>query len=261
MPNFAANLSMLFTEMPFEQRFAAAAKVGFKAVEYLFPYDYPPERLAALLAENGLKQVLFNLPAGDWAAGDRGIAADPARVGEFRAGVDRAIIYARALGVKQLNCLAGIEREDVHHADQWLTLKENLRFAAERLAENGLTLLIEFINRRDMPGFFLHTLEQALAMQEQVERPNLLIQYDVYHAQRAGGELAASLAQNLERIGHVQIADNPGRHQPGTGEINYGFLLGELDRLGYKGFVGLEYVPSPDTEASLAWLERHGFSL
>lgn len=261
MPAFDANLTMLFTELPFEQRFAAAAAVGFKAVEYLFPYDYPPERLAGLLADNGLSQVLFNLPAGDWAEGDRGIAADPRRVGEFRAGVDRAIIYAKALGVRRLNCLAGKAREDAHHADQWRTLKENLVFAADRLAENGLTLLVEFINRRDIPGFFLHTFEQALALVEQADRPNLLIQYDVYHAQRAGGELAASIANNLPRIGHIQIADNPGRHQPGTGEINYGFLLSELDRLGYTGYVGLEYVPSPDTESSLAWLEKHGFTL
>jgi hydroxypyruvate isomerase len=261
MPAFAANLSMLFTELPFEERFAAAAAAGFKAVEYLFPYDYAPEKLAGLLAGNGLKQVLFNLPAGDWAAGERGIAADPDRSGEFRAGVDRAVIYAQALGVLRLNCLAGMERTDIPRESQWHTLVTNLAYAADKLAESNLTLLAEFINRRDMPGFFLHSFEQAMQLHTDVARPNFLIQYDVYHAQREGGELAASLAAGLTRIGHIQIADNPGRHQPGTGEINYRFLLAELDRLGYSGMVGLEYVPTPDTVSSLGWLKAYGFTL
>ncbi len=261
MPRFCANLSMLFTELPFTERFAAAREAGFTDVEYLFPSDHPAEQLAQLLKANGLRQQLFNLPAGDWAAGERGIAALPGRQEEFRAGVERALAYAQALNVPRLNCLAGKTPADHTPEACRAVLLDNLRHAADRLAARGLTLLVEFINRRDIPGFFLHTMDQALSLLRDADRPNLMIQYDVYHAQREGGELAASIAANLERIGHVQIADNPGRHQPGTGEINYRFLLAELDRLGYPGFVGLEYVPAPDTVSSLGWIAGHGFSL
>lgn len=256
MPRFAANLTMLFTELPFTERFAAARSAGFDAVEYLFPYDHAPETLAALLRDNGQTQVLFNLPAGDWAAGERGIAALPGREAEFRAGVDRAVAYAKALGVPRLNCLAGkVPGNDPTAAQAaWATLADNVRFAADRLAEAGLTLLVEFINRKDIPGFFLHSTAQVLRLLDEVGRPNVLLQYDVYHAQREEGELAATLRAHMARIGHVQIADTPGRHQPGTGEINYPFLFAELDRLGYAGHIGLEYVPAPGTLASLDWM-------
>ena len=260
MPKFSANLSMLFTELPFLERFAAARAAGFSAVEYLFPYEYEPDRLAGLLAANSLAQVLFNLPAGDWAAGDRGIAVDPARTGEFRDGVAKAVAYAKALGVPRLNCLAGKAPPGASEALMQRTLADNLRFAADVLAAEGLTLLVEFINRKDIPGFFLHGTAQTLAILDEVDRSNVYLQYDLYHAQREEGELAATLRAHLPRIGHVQIADNPGRHQPGTGEINFPFLFAEIDRLGYQGHVGLEYVPSPDTAASLSFINDFGLA-
>lgn len=260
MPRFCANLSMLFTELPFLERFGAARAAGFRAVEYLFPYDHPRDELAGLLKNNGLSQTLFNLPAGDWASGDRGIASDPARIEEFQAGVGQAITYALALDVPRLNCLAGKLPRGVSPELGWTTLAGNLRFAAEALSAAGLTLLVEFINRKDIPGFFLHNSAQAVRLIDEVDRGNLLLQYDLYHAQREEGELAATLSALMPCIGHIQIADNPGRHQPGTGEINFPFLLREIDRLGYQGHVGLEYVPAPDTMASLGWIEQYGFT-
>lgn len=258
MLHFSANLSMLFTELPFLERFSAAKQAGFSAVEYLFPYEHEPETLRRLLDENGLKQALFNLPAGNWAAGDRGIACDPARADEFRAGVAKALVYAKALGVDRLNCLAGKLPAGVDESQAWSMLAGNLRFAAGELAAAGCALLVEFINRKDIPGFFLHTSGQTLKLIDEVGAPNLLMQYDVYHAQREEGELTATLRTNIARIGHIQIADVPGRHQPGTGEINFPFLFGELERLGYEGRIGLEYVPAPDTRASLEWMREMG---
>ncbi|AGW14174.1 hydroxypyruvate isomerase [Megalodesulfovibrio gigas] len=258
MPKFSANLSMLFTDLPFPERFTAAAEMGFSAVEYLFPYEYEPEMLRRLLTENGLMQVLFNLPAGNWADGDRGIACDPARVEEFRAGVAQAVAYAKALGTPRLNCLAGKLPANVDENQAWNALVDNLRLAAGELAKVGCTLLVEFINRKDIPGFFLHGSGQTLRLLDAVNAPNLLMQYDVYHAQREEGELTGTLRANIARIGHIQVADNPGRHQPGTGEINFPFLFNEIDRLGYQGHIGLEYVPTPDTRASLEWIHRMG---
>ena len=260
MPKFSANLSMLFTDLPFLERFGAAKAAGFTAVEYLFPYEHAPAKLAALLKEHGLSQVLFNLPAGDWAAGDRGIAVDPSWAEEFRAGVGKAVTYAKALNVPRLNCLAGKIPQGVSEEDQRRTFVENLRFAAEALAKEGLTLVIEFINRKDIPGFYLHRSAQTLDIIAEVARPNLLMQYDVYHAQREEGELAATMRAHMDLIGHIQIADNPGRHQPGTGEINFPFLFEEIDRLGYQGHVGLEYVPEPDTLSSLAWIKKYALT-
>lgn len=257
MPKFSANLTMLFTELPFLERFAAAREAGFTAVEFLFPYDHAPARLAGLLKEHNLSQVLFNLPAGDWAAGDRGIAVDPSWAEEFRAGVAKAVTYAKALGTPRLNCLAGKAPQGVAEEVLRRTLVENLRFAADELAKEGLVLLVEFINLKDIPGFYLHTSAQTLELIAEANRPNLFMQYDVYHAQREEGELAATLRAHMPRIGHIQIADTPGRHQPGTGEINYPFLFDEIDRLGYAGYVGLEYVPEPDTLASLAWMKKY----
>jgi hydroxypyruvate isomerase len=261
MPAFAANLTMLFTELPFPERFVQAKQAGFSLVEYLFPYEYPAAELKQRLDDNGLTQVLFNLPCGDWANGERGIAALPGRVEEFRAGVSQAIDYALTLGVKQINCLAGIRdpgyREQQHHD----TLVGNLRYAAEALAAHGIRLLLESINHFDIPGFFVNRTAEARAILQEVNQPNVFLQYDVYHAQREEGELTATIRNHLEQIGHIQIADNPGRHQPGTGEINYPFLFQELDRLGYQGVVGLEYVPEPETVQSLAWITEYGYRL
>ena len=256
MPRFAANLTMLFTEHPFLDRFAAARAAGFTAVEYLFPYDYEKEELAARLRSNGLRQVLHNLPAGDWAAGERGIACHPGRVDEFRAGVERAIIYAHALDCGQLNCLAGKLPAGVTPERAHATLVANLRYAAETLRGEGIRLLVEPINSYDIPGFLLTRTEQAIALIEEVASDNLLLQYDVYHAQRMEGELAATLQRHLARIGHIQVADNPGRNEPGTGEINYGFLFRQIDALGWKGHVGCEYKPRTTTTEGLGWLKE-----
>jgi hydroxypyruvate isomerase len=262
MPKFAANLTMLFTEVPFLDRFEAAAAAGFKAVEFLFPYDYPAEQLQEKLRKNGLKLVLCNLPAGNWAAGDRGIAADPRRQDEFRAGVAKAVLYAEALGVEQLNCLAGKTVADVSVEAQQKALAENVRFAADELAKAGRKLLVEHINTRDIPGFFLATTKQVLDLLAAVDRPNVYLQYDMYHAQRMEGELVGTLTANLDKIAHIQIADNPGRHQPGTGEINYRHVFAAIDKSGYQGYIGLEYVPGEGgTVPTLAWAGEYGYKL
>jgi hydroxypyruvate isomerase len=259
MPVFAANLTMLFTEVPFLERFALAKEAGFSFVEYLFPYAYRPEELKQLLDLHGLHQVLFNLPSGDWGHGDRGIAADPGRVEEFRAGVAKAVDYALVLGVDQLNCLAGKRVPGVDDARHRETLAANLKFAARLLGSKGLRLVVEACNHFDIPGFFLNRTDQALEVLDLAGEPNIFLQYDIYHAQREEGELAATLRKQLPRIGHIQLADNPGRHQPGTGEINFPFLFKELDKLGYQGHVGLEYVPSPDSRSSFGWIKEMGY--
>ncbi|MFW3615975.1 hydroxypyruvate isomerase [Billgrantia antri] len=256
MPKFAANLSMLFTEEDFLDRFKAAAEAGFKGVEYLFPYDYPATEIKARLDEHGLTQVLHNLPAGDWGAGERGIACHPDRVEEFRVGVEKAIDYATALGCKQVNCLAGIQPQGVSLEQARRTLVENLRYAAEKLEAAGILLLAEPINTRDIPGFFLNRTEQALAIFDEVGSDNLKLQYDIYHMQIMEGDLAPTIEKHLERIAHVQLADNPGRHEPGTGEINYPFLFAHLDRLGYDGWIGCEYKPATTTKEGLGWLDQ-----
>ena len=255
MPKFAANLSMMFTEVDFLDRFKAAADAGFKGVEYLFPYDYPVAQIKERLDANGLTQVLHNLPAGDWGAGERGIACHPDRVEVFRAGVDHAIEYATALGCQQVNCLAGIQPQGVTDAAARSTLIENLRYAAEKLKAAGILLLAEPINTRDIPGFFLNRTEQALALFDEVGSDNLKLQYDIYHMQIMEGDLAPTIEKHLARIAHVQLADNPGRNEPGTGEINYPFLFAHLYRLGYDGWIGCEYKPKAATSEGLVWLE------
>ena len=254
MPRFAANLTMLFTEAPFLDRFERAAQAGFKAVEFLFPYAYPAAELKRRLVENQLELVLHNLPAGDWDAGERGIGCHPDRVAEFRAGVARAIEYATTLGATQLNCLAGKAPPGV--ADDLLreTFTNNLRFAATELKQAGIRLLIEPINTFDIPGFYLSRTAQALAIIDAVASDNLFVQYDIYHAQRMEGELIATMQKQLARIGHIQLADNPGRNEPGTGEIAYDRVFAALDRMGYAGWIGCEYKPATSTEAGLAWL-------
>ena len=257
MPRFAANLTMLFTEQPFLDRFELAAKAGFKAVEFLFPYAFEAREIRERLDANGLRLVLHNLPAGDWEAGERGIACHPDRVDEFHAGVERAIVYAQALDVGQLNCLAGKVPAGAHPDDPLLgtTFVENLRHAADALKKAGLRLLIEPINTFDIPGFYLSRTAQAAAIVAEVGADNLFIQYDIYHAQRMEGELAATVERHLPRIGHIQLADNPGRNEPGSGEINYPFLFAHLDRIGYKGWIGCEYKPAGVTEDGLGWYQ------
>ena len=256
MPKFAANLTMLFNEVPFLDRFESAAKAGFKAVEFLFPYAYPVEEIRQRLDANGLQLVLHNLPAGDWDAGERGIACHPDRVSEFRDGVGKAIAYATALGVKQVNCLAGKAPAGVSEDVLRQTFVDNLRFAAAELKKAGLRLLIEPINTFDIPGFYLNRTVQAVQILDEVSADNAFVQYDIYHAQRMEGELAATAQKYLSRIGHVQLADNPGRNEPGTGEINYPFLFAHLDRIGYDGWIGCEYKPAAATEAGLDWRQR-----
>jgi hydroxypyruvate isomerase len=255
VPKFAANLSMLFTELPFLDRFPAAAKAAFAGVEYLSPYAFAQEELAERLRANGLTQVLFNLPAGNWDKGERGIACHPDRTGEFQDGVGTAIAYARALGCRQVNCLAGIAPTGVDQDKLRRTLVDNLRFAARELQGAGILLIVEPINFYDIPGFYLNRSAQALAIFDDVGSDNLKLQYDIYHMQRMEGELAATIARILARIAHVQIADNPGRHEPGTGEINYPFLFEHLDRIGYAGWVSAEYRPRTTTEAGLGWMK------
>jgi len=256
MPKFSANLSMLFTEAPFLDRFGLAAKAGFEAVEFLFPYAFSAQEIKQRLDAHGLKLVLHNLPAGDWEAGERGIACLPDRTDEFRSGVARAIEYATTLGVPQLNCLAGKAPIGADDAVLRKTFVANLRFAAAELKKAGLKQLIEPINTYDIPAFYLNRTAQAIGILDEVGADNAFVQYDIYHAQRMEGELAATMQKHLARIGHIQLADNPGRNEPGSGEINYPFLFAHLDRIGYRGWIGCEYKPATTTEAGLGWRQK-----
>ena len=256
MPKFAANLSLMFTELPFLDRFAAARAQGFDAVEFLFPYAFEAEQIAQCLDRYQLTLALHNLPAGDWAAGERGLACDPRLVGQFQESVGLAIDYALELGVKQLHCLAGklpphVTRERAH-----ATYLGNLRFAAQQLGAHGIDLLIEPINTYDMPAYFLTGSAQAEAVIAECAVENLFLQYDIYHMQRMEGELANTIRHLFPLIRHVQLADNPGRHEPGTGEINFPFLFALLDELGYQGWIGCEYHPRGDTVGGLGWRDR-----
>jgi hydroxypyruvate isomerase len=258
MTKLAANLTMMFNEVDFLDRFEAAEDAGFKGVEYLFPYPYPKDQLAERLAKHKLVQVLHNLPAGDWAKGERGIACQPERVGEFQDSVGTAIEYATALGCKQLNCLAGIAPAGADRDKVRATFVSNLRFAADKLGAAGIKVLTEPINTFDIPGFFLSGTQQGLDILEDAGSTNLYLLYDIYHMQRMEGELANTLQKNLPRIPHLQLADNPGRHEPGTGEINYRFLFGFLDAIGYDGWIGCEYRPLGKTVDGLGWRAAHG---
>ena len=255
MTRLAANLTMLFTEVPFMERFALAARNGFRGVEFLFPYRYHVAELSDQLNLYQLDLVLHNLPAGDWEAGGRGIACHPDRVGEFQSGVEEAIRYATALGNRQLNCLIGIPPNDVSTEQAYSTVVSNLKFAAAQLKEAKLRLLIEPINTFDIPGFFLTNTKQALSLIKDVGSDNLFLQYDIYHMQRMEGELTNTIKANLPMIKHVQVADNPGRFEPGTGEINYRYLFGMLDEIGYDGWIGCEYKPKAGTVEGLGWRE------
>ena len=257
MPKFAANLTMLFTEAAFLDRFALAARAGFDAVEFLLPYDFEAAQIRRALDDNGLRLVLHNLPSGDWAGGDRGIAGLPDRIEEFRAGVPRAIAYATALGCPRVNCLAGILPQGTAPEAARAVLVENLRFAAPRLEAAGIELLLEPVNTRDVPGFLVNRTADGLAILDEAGVGNVRLQYDLYHAQVMEGNLAPTLETNLARIGHIQVADNPGRHEPGTGEINYPYLFARLDQLGYAGWIGLEYKPATTAAAGLGWMQPY----
>jgi hydroxypyruvate isomerase len=246
---------MLFTEAPFLDRFELAANAGFKAVEFLFPYAWPAQEIKSRLDAHGLTLVLHNLPAGDWDQGERGIACHPERTGEFIEGIGMAIDYASALGCPQVNCLVGKVPTGVSAEAAHRTVVGNLRIAARELEAAGLRLLIEPINTFDIPGFFLTRTDQALALIDEVGSANLRVQYDIYHAQRMEGELGNTLTRHLARIGHIQLADNPGRGEPGTGEINYPWLFQHIDALGYDGWIGCEYKPRSGTVDGLGWRE------
>ena len=249
MPKLAANLTMLFNEVDFLDRFGEAARAGFKGVEFLFPYAFEAAQIAERLDANRLKLVLHNLPAGNWEAGERGIACNPARKAEFQDGVGKAIEYAKALGVRQLNCLVGIKPQSVTDGQAYGAVVDNLKFAAGALKAEGIRLLVEPINTFDIPGFYLSGTEQALGIIRETGSDNIRVQYDIYHMQRMEGELAATIKANLAMIGHIQLADNPGRFEPGTGEINYRYLFGMLEEIGYTGWIGCEYKPKAGTVA------------
>jgi len=253
MPRLAANLTMLFNEIDFLDRFAAAANAGFTGVEYLFPYAYDRKVLRERLAAHGLTQALYNLPAGNWNAGERGIACHPDRVAEFEAGVEQAIEYATTLGCTRVNCLAGIQPPSVDALEARKTFVRNLKHAAPRLKAADIRLLIEPINTRDIPGFFLCRTDQAIEIIADVGSDNLFLQYDIYHMQIMEGDLATRIERHRSLIAHIQVADTPGRHEPGTGEINFPFLLGFIDRIGYDGWIGCEYKPAGTTAEGLGW--------
>ena len=254
MPKFAANLSFLFNEVPFMERFAAAAAAGFRGVEYLFPYEEDKRAIAQALRENGLENVLFNLPPGDWAAGERGLGALPGREQDFRDGVAKAMDYALAAGTKRLHALAGIVPAGADQDRCRQTFIGNLRYACEQLAPHGITLLVEPINTRDMPGYFLNYQKDAYALLAEVGAPNLKVQMDFYHAQIMEGDIISTFRQHLPQIGHVQIASVPDRHEPDVGELNYPWLFAMMDEAGYDGWIGCEYRPRQGTTAGLGWM-------
>lgn len=254
MPRFAANLSMMYVEHPFLQRFAAAARDGFQAVEFQFPYDFPSAELRAALRDAALEQVMFNAPPGKWDQGERGIASLPGRERDFDAALDRAIDYAESLSCRRLHLMAGILPDETRRAEHRRVYVSNLRRAARRLADHGMTALIEPINPRDIPGFFLNRQADAQAVCAEVGEPNLKVQMDVYHCQIVEGDVSMRLRQGFETIGHVQIAGVPHRHEPDLGELHHPYLFQVLDELGYSGWVGCEYRPRAGTSEGLAWL-------
>jgi hydroxypyruvate isomerase len=261
MPRFAANLTMMYQEHKFLDRFAAAARDGFTAVEYLFPYEHPPATLAALLKEHGLRQVLFNSPPGDWKAGERGIAALPGREKEFRDGFLQALQYALVLPCPRVHAMAGISPAGVDRAHLLGVYTENLAWAADQARVAGIQLLIEPIALRNIPGFFLNRQEEAHAIVAEVGARNLKILMDLFHCQVEEGDLAVRIRKYLAdpkstRIGHFQIAGVPERHEPDTGEVNYSYLFDVIDGLGYEGWIGCEYIPAAGTSDGLGWFKK-----
>lgn len=256
MPRFAANLSMMFNEVPFLDRFAAARKAGFEGVEFLFPYEHPASEIANRLADNALQQVLFNVPPGDWGKGERGLASLPGRQPEFREGVRRALEYAHALKCPRLHCMAGLVPPGVSQVTAASVYAANLAWATEQAAPAGIKVVIEPINHRDMPGYFLNTQGQGAAVVEAIGRERLGLQFDVYHVQVTEGDITKRMEQYMPIIEHMQVADVPARNEPGTGEIGWAFVFRRMDELGYQGWVGCEYRPAGETIAGLGWRER-----
>jgi len=262
MPKLAANLTMLFNDKPFLERFALAKQAGFKYVEFLHPYEAPAEKVKEALDTNGLQVINFNLPSGNnWAGGDRGIGASPNRVEEFRAGIKAAVEYAKILKTPRVNCLVGKMVPGFSREQHLKTAVENLKMSADALGAIGVKQIIEHINPFDIPGFVLNRVSEVLDVIAQVGRSNVFVQYDIYHAARTEGNLTLTLREQFAKIDHIQVADTPGRNQPGTGEINFPFLFAEMDKLGYQGYVGLEYVPKPDTVSSFGWIKQMGCQL
>ncbi len=257
MPRFCANLTLLFREVAFMDRFDEAAKAGFKGVEFQFPYAFDLDQIAEKLASNRLEMVLFNLPAGNWEAGDRGLAANPNRINEFQEGVGKGIDAAKKLGATQLNCLGGLIPEGVSEDKIYQTFADNIKFAGDELKKAGLRLLVEPVNNKDNPGVYLSSTEKGVNLIRDSGSDNAFIQFDIYHAQRMEGELAKTIQTHIAMIRHMQLADNPGRHEPGTGEINYRFLFKWIDALGYDGWIGCEYHPETTTIEGLDWIASH----
>ena len=253
MPRFAANLSMMFNEVPFLDRFALAAKAGFKGVEFLFPYEHPAAEIAARLKDNGLQQVLFNAPAGDFAKGERGMAAIPGKQAAFRESIKLALEYATSLACPRLHIMAGLKPEGVAHDTLTAVYGANLAYAAEECAKVGVKPIIEPINHRDIPGFFLNTTDQAAAIIAAVGPEKLGMQFDLYHCQITEGDVVKRVEKHLPLIAHMQVADTPGRHEPGTGEVNWPFVFKTIDALGFRGWIGCEYRPAGETLAGLSW--------
>ncbi len=254
MPRFCANLTMMFNEHPFLERFAAASKAGFTAVEFLFPYDHPAAEIRARLDDHGLEQILFNMPPGDWSLGERGLASLPGRVAEFRDSVKRALDYATVFGTKRLHCMAGLVPAGTAQGTAASLYAANLAWACEQAVAAGVLVVIEPINHRDMPGFFLNTTDQGAAVVEAIGRDRLALLFDIYHCQVTEGDVTSRMARLLPLIGHIQIADVPARNEPGTGELNWRFIFDRMDAVGYAGWVGCEYRPAGDTVSGLGWL-------
>ena len=256
MPRLAANLSMMYTEHDFLDRFAAAAKDGFKGVEFLFPYEHPAAEIRSRLEQHGLEQALFNAPPGDWSKGERGLASRPGREDEFRRGIDTALEYARVLGNQRLHVMAGLIAPDEPRERHLEVYRRSLAHAAQAAAADGVTVVIEPINTRDIPGFFLNRQDEAHAICAEVGAPNLRVQMDLYHCQIVEGDVAMKIRKHIAGVGHVQIAGVPERHEPDVGELHYPYLLSLLDELGYDGWVGCEYRPRAGTSAGLGWMRR-----
>lgn len=261
MPRFAANLSFLFQEEPFLDRFAAAAAQGFQAVEFMFPYEHSAAAVGAAVRDSGLEVALFNAPPGDWQAGERGLASLPDRRQDFRASIGRAFEYAQALRCPRIHVVAGLQPPKADRRALEACYMDNLAWAAQQAASHGLTLMLEPINQRDIPGFFLSDFDYAEKVITEIGAPNLRLQFDVYHAQIIHGDISKRIARQMPVIGHVQIANPPDRREPGNGEIDYGFIFRQFDTLGYDGWIGCEYRPAGSTVDSLHWIRDWGVTV
>lgn len=257
MLKFAANLTTLFNEYTFEDRFEQAAIAGFSAVEYLFPYEYDADLLAQKLEQYNLKQVLFNMYPGDWNAGERGCAAIPGKEDEFKRTVELALLYARKLDCKCIHAMSGVVDDEFTYDEHVQTFVKNIRYAADKFSELGITLVIEPLNPNDMPGYFVSSQREAAELIKLVERDNVKIQFDFYHAQIVDGDICNLIKDLFDHIGHIQIASNPDRHEPDSGELNYPFIFAKLNQLGYQGWIGCEYVPQHDTHSGLTWVRPY----